>query len=194
MVERLPLPLFAWVENRRRRSGEAAARSRRAARAAVPLGCLSAVLGATLVWPPAPRLVWNASASAPVGLYRVTPGARPRRGELALIRLPHSARDLAARRGYLPANVPAIKRVTAVAGDMVCASRDRVSVAGYLAVARLAADRQGRPLPRWNGCIVLAANELFLLNPEAAGSFDSRYFGPVGGELIVGRARLLWAR
>src|SRR3546814_6317116 len=30
------------------------------------------LLGLTMAFPPAPRLVWNASASAPIGLYAVT--------------------------------------------------------------------------------------------------------------------------
>src|SRR3546814_14105689 len=77
---------------------------------------LSAVL------PPAPRLVWNASASAPQGLYAVTPGAWVEPGEMVIARVPLSYRQLAAARRYLPMNVPLVKRVAAYAGDRVCAS------------------------------------------------------------------------
>ena len=43
---------------------------------ALPMAILLGVaLGATIAVPPHPRLVWNTSASAPVGLYRVTPDA-----------------------------------------------------------------------------------------------------------------------
>src|SRR3546814_6357619 len=60
---------------------------------------LSAVL------PPAPRLVWNASASAPQGLYAVTPGAWVEPGEMVIARVPLRYRQLAAARRYLPMNV-----------------------------------------------------------------------------------------
>lgn len=36
------------------------------------------------LWPPAPRLVWNATASAPIGLYGVLPGVAPARGEMVI--------------------------------------------------------------------------------------------------------------
>lgn len=193
MVEPRHLPLFAWLDEQRVRRAAAAARLRRTARRALPIGVLAAALGATLASPPAPRLVWNASASAPVGLYRIAPGVQPARGELALVRLPPAARDLAARRHYLPANVPAIKRVAGAAGDRVCAIGDRVAVAGAPPVTRFAADRRGRALPRWTGCIVLGAGEIFLLNPASRDSFDGRYFGPVEVARVIGRADFLWA-
>src|SRR3546814_1434020 len=74
---------------------------------------LSAVL------PPAPRLVWNASASAPQGLYAVTPGAWVEPGEMVIARVPLRYRQLAAARRYLPMNVPLVKRVAAYAGDQI---------------------------------------------------------------------------
>lgn len=194
MAEPRPLPLFAWLDEQRQRRAIAAARLRRATRAALPLAVLAVALGATLAAPPAPRLVWNASASAPVGLYRIAPGERPARGDLALVRLPQAARDLAARRHYLPANVPAIKRVAGVAGDRICASRSHVAVAGGPRVRRRSADDRGRPLPHWNGCIRLGADQIFLLNAEARDSFDGRYFGPLDASAVIGRAVPIWTR
>src|SRR5690606_34507971 len=60
-------PLLAWAEALRARRKQ----RRRLARRAAALGFGIVLLGATAVAPPAPRLVWNASASAPVGLYAV---------------------------------------------------------------------------------------------------------------------------
>src|SRR3546814_1519836 len=65
-------------------------------------------------------LVWNASASAPIGLYSVSPGVPADPGDMVIARVPQLWRDLAARRHYLPANVPLVKRVAAAAGDDVC--------------------------------------------------------------------------
>jgi len=171
--------------------------------ATLPPGCLHwasgvALLGGaialTIVAPPAPRLVWNASASAPVGLYWVRPRARLHRGAMVVARIPEAWAGLAASRRYLPANVPLVKRVAALAGDRVCAAGTQIRINGNLVATRLRADAAGRILPWWRGCIVLARDQLFLLMADAPGSFDGRYFGPGDKAEVIGRARLLWAR
>src|SRR3546814_8634599 len=83
------------------------------------LGCasLAVALGVTLLAPPRPRLVWNASTSAPVGLYAVGDGASLARDDMVIARVPDQFRMFAARRRYLPANVPLVKRVAAAAGE-----------------------------------------------------------------------------
>ncbi|MBV9079344.1 MAG: S26 family signal peptidase, partial [Methylobacteriaceae bacterium] len=52
--------------------------------------------------------------------------------------------------------------------------------------------RRGRPLPVWQGCVVLTADQVFLMNPDRPDSLDGRYFGPLGRNTIVGRAEPLW--
>lgn len=153
----------------------------------------SAVLAASLASPPRPLLVWNASASAPEGLYLVgsARGARP--GDTVVAWSPPGARRLAAERHYLPANVPLVKRIAAAGGDRVCARGPLVRVNGGVAARRRPADGSGRELPWWSGCRRLAAGE-FLLLIDSPDSFDGRYFGITHGTDLVGRARLLWAR
>jgi conjugative transfer signal peptidase TraF len=150
-----------------------------------------AALAAPLVLKPAPRLVWNASASAPIGLWRVTPGAAVFVGDTVLAEPPPLARKLAARRRYLPANVPMIKAVAAVSGDRICAAGALVSINDRPAALRRAADPRGRKLPWWNGCRRLSGGQVLLLNPTPD-SFDGRYFGPVERSAVIGKARLLW--
>lgn len=140
---------------------------------------------------PAPRLVWNASASAPVGLYLVLSG-NPSRGDLVLVHTPDSVRQLAAERGYLPANVPLIKRIAAAGGDAVCATGNVISINGRAAAERLVRDRIGRWLPNWSGCHLLDSGEVFLLMQGVTDSFDSRYFGPIPATMIIGRLMPLW--
>jgi conjugative transfer signal peptidase TraF len=135
--------------------------------------------------------VWNASASAPIGLYRLLSGNAVR-GDLVLVRTPNSVRQLAAERGYLPATVPLVKRVAAVGGDVICAAGDAISVNGRVVAERLAHDRSGRPLPAWSGCHLLDGGEVFLLMEGVSDSFDGRYFGPVPTATIVGRLAPLW--
>ena len=144
--------------------------------------------------PPAPRLVWNASASAPEGLYWVRPGVPLRRGDMVVAWVPKSYRHLAASRLYLPENVPLVKRVAGVAGDRLCAKGPAIFVDGRRVATRAAIDGQGRPMPWWRGCRVLGRGEYFLLMGGVAASFDGRYFGITGAPDLVGKAYPLWTR
>ena len=156
--------------------------------AALPLA--AALVGLSAIAHPRPYLVWNASASVAAGLYRVISGA-PERGDFVLVRIPKSIEKLAAGRGYLPAGIPLIKRVAAVAGDDVCAFDGAIIVNGEIVARQCKADRAGRSLPRWTECRALAGGEFFLLG-DAPGSFDSRYFGPVTSARVIGRLAPLW--
>jgi conjugative transfer signal peptidase TraF len=149
------------------------------------------LVGLAMLARPAPLLVWNASASAPIGLYRMLPG-KPVRGDLVLVHTPESVRQLAAARGYLPANVPLVKRIVARGGDVVCAAAGAIYINGRIAAERMPGDRLGRPLPKWSGCHLLDSGEAFLLMEGRADSFDSRYFGPIPAAAIIGRLVPLW--
>ena len=49
-------------------------------------------------------------------------------------------------------------------------------------------DSRGRAPPAWQGCRVVAGDEVFLINWQSEDSFDGRYFGPLPASTIVGRA------
>lgn len=172
----------------------ARARRRRLLRRGLVVAAGAAALGLTIVFPPAPRLVWNTSASAPIGLYWVAPGAAVARGDMVVARVPERYRPLAAARRYLPMNVPLVKRVAAGPGEEVCALGSVVFVDGAPVADRLAIDGRGREMPRWQGCRTLKSGQFLLLMTDHPASFDGRYFGISEGSDIVGRARLLWAR
>lgn len=137
-------------------------------------------------------LVWNASASAPIGLYWVDRHAQIRSGDMVVGWAPQAARALAAARNYIPADVPLVKRVAAVEGNRVCAEGALVSIDNRRVASRLHHDFAGRPIPWWNGCRTLGRSEYFLLMDEPR-SFDGRYFGITSGSDLVGRGVLLWA-
>lgn len=182
-------PLLAWREALRWRK-EAHSRLRRRMLA---IGLGTAIVFGAAVLPPTPRLVWNASASAPVGLYWVSPAAPVTTGDMVVARLPEPIRELAASRRYLPRNVPLVKRVAAAAGDEICALGDQIFVNGRPAAKRRLADGAGRAMPSWHGCHMLRGLQLLLLM-DSPGSFDGRYFGVTEGTDLVGKARLLWHR
>jgi len=153
------LPLLDWGDQLRQ-----AKRNRRAlGRRVAIIGAGITLVGLTIAFPPAPRLVWNASASAPVGLYAVIPGAPVDAGDMVIARVPDPWRMMAAQRRYIPANVPLVKRVAAVAGDEVCALGREIFINGRRAAERLDADAGKRPMPWWEGCVRLRGRQLFLL-------------------------------
>lgn len=186
----MALPLLAWGEQLRVQKQKRRTRRRRIAFAGVGIF----ILGLTSAFPPAPRLVWNASASAPIGLYAVAPGANIDPGDMIVARAPDPWRTMAAQRRYIPANVPLVKRVAAVAGDEICALGAQIYRNGILLAKRRATDAKGRIMPWWSGCIRLRGRQLFLLMSNSPASFDGRYFGVTEGTLVIGKARLLWAR
>jgi conjugative transfer signal peptidase TraF len=141
-----------------------------------------------------PRLIWNATASAPIGLYLVRRAQTLFRGELVLARLPAVTARLAARRGYLPLGLPVVKRIVGLSGDQICAHGNKLWRNGHFLANRLAADSRQRPLPDWQGCRRLSRAEVFLLMAHKRYSFDSRYFGPVRRAAIIGRLVPLWLR
>lgn len=148
----------------------------------------------TAVHHPDLRLVWNASASVPLGLYRIDPDPAYRVGDMVAVRpSPALARFMAERR-YVEANVPLVKPIAATGGATICRLGLRVTINGWTAAFALARDRIGRPLPSWSGCRRLKPDQLFLIAPSHPDSFDSRYFGPVDREQILGSAAPLWIR
>ena len=165
-------------------------------RSRIVLAVLSTCGLAALAWAawvrPLPRLVYNPSDSVPVGWYRIGPADALRVGAIVLTTLPPDAAALAAQRGYLPARVPLLKRVGAVAPQHVCVVDALVWIDSVPVAAVLPTDRLGRPLPSWLQCRQLRPGELFLLSSTNPASFDSRYFGPVSASAVIGVARPVW--
>lgn len=158
--------------------------------------CLWGVIGIGLIGFSAthnspPWLIWNASPSAPVGLYRMISGA-PQKGDFVLVRTPKLVSQLASSRHYIPANVPLVKRIAAITGDHVCAFQRTILINGHAVARQLERDSSGRKLPLWQGCRLLHEGDYFLLMAEAPTSFDSRYFGPVRRENLIGRLVPIW--
>lgn len=137
-----------------------------------------------------PRVVWNTTTSAPLGLYLVDPGAQLSVGDLAAVRPEPLLAGWLDARGYLPAGALLIKRLAAAAPSDVCRDGANIRIAGAVVAQAARTDRAGRPLPVWRGCRRLARDQAFFLNP-APGSLDSRYFGPIRADAVVGRATRL---
>jgi len=149
-------------------------------------------IGALAFFHPAPRLIWNTTASTPTGLYTLRPLGKLHPLELMVVRPPEPIASYLADGGFLPKGVPLLKRVMALPGQIVCRDGDIVTVDHVEVGAAKTRDHLGRPLPRWSGCHTLSSGEVFLMNPTVPDSLDGRYFGPLPVTSIVARAVPLW--
>jgi conjugative transfer signal peptidase TraF len=151
---------------------------------AMVLGVSAAAL--TLAIGVSPRFIWNASASVPIGLYAVQPASVLQLNDLVVVRPPEDVAAFLAEGG-----LPILKHILALPGQTVCRSGSAVSVDAVAMGNARERDSRGRALPVWQGCRVVAAGDVFLMN-RSASSFDGRYFGPLPAATIVGRAEPLW--
>ncbi len=141
----------------------------------------------------------NLTGSLPVGVYLAS-GAAPSRDAIVLTCLPPNvaafARGYVPRRGGCPGRVlPVGKPIVAIAGDTVTVTPSGLFVNGRPVPNSqpLAADRQGRPLPRLAiGRYVVRPGALWIVSSYSRFSFDSRYFGGIEVRQVRARVRRLW--
>lgn len=138
------------------------------------------------------KLIWNASASTPIGLYSIEPTGRPEITDLVAVDAPEPIANFLATGGYLPRDTPLLKRVLGLPGQTVCRITTHITVDGVEMGVALERDRIGRALPRWEGCRHISDNEIFLMNREVPDSLDGRYFGPIPASSVIGRAVPIW--
>lgn len=138
----------------------------------------------------APKFVWNASASAPIGLYlvlRTTIAV----GDYVVVSPNPTIANLIDERRYVPPDIPFLKRVAALTGNEVCRKGAVIFIDGVRVAEALALDSRDRLLPNWQGCVVLRRDEVFLLNDELR-SLDGRYFGATNNRFVIGKAKPVW--
>ena len=153
----------------------------------------TAIIASTgqIAFPPKPLILYNPSPSAAIGFYKLSKNDAPKTGSQVAAYAPEWARVMEDERGYLPYDYPLIKSVLAVSGDKVCYHKSGVRVPNGAVIPVLGRDHSGREMPALSGCIVLKSGEYFIASPDVQEGFDSRYFGPVKIENILGTVEFL---
>ncbi len=157
----------------------------------VAVTLLIVATGTEISFPPKPKLLYNPSASAPIGWYNLADKTPPKVGDQVAAYAPDWARNLADERRYLPYEYPMIKTIWASYGTTICAQNNRISVPNYPVIISLSQDSLGRDMPKLSGCFTLQPDEYFLVSPDVQAGFDSRYFGAVRRKNILGRVEYL---
>lgn len=169
-------------------------RQRRGAGAILAAGSVAAAVIAGGAWIGSLRL--NLTPSEPLGLWRIVPLDRPAvAGDLVFICPPAGAVSaFGLERGYFRRGLcaggaaPLIKTIAATAGSRILVDADVAIDGVVLPRSRLSpADGEGRSLSPWSGGVA-PPGQLFL-HSSFAGSYDSRYFGPVPEAGLLGLAR-----
>jgi conjugative transfer signal peptidase TraF len=156
--------------------------------ASVAVASQLATIGAQL----RPHYIWNLTPSVPLGLYNVQPPDDLHVTTLVVAMPPEPLATTLAEGGYLPRGVPLLKRIFALAGQTVCRVGVQISVDGIAASSARERDLRGNLLPVWQGCRVIASDEVFLMNWDEPDSLDGRYFGPLPRNAVVARAVPIW--
>jgi conjugative transfer signal peptidase TraF len=138
------------------------------------------------------KLIWNSSASVPIGLYAITTADHFSIGDRVAIDPPEPLANFLAERGYLPRGVPLLKTIAAVPGQRFCRIGSKIIIDGKAVGETRDCDRFGRGLPVWQGCRRISEGEFFLMNASVPDSFDGRYFGPTPATAVIGKALPLW--
>ncbi|MBX5141247.1 S26 family signal peptidase [Rhizobium lentis] len=151
--------------------------------------CLAAMGAVAAAAIPTPiKLIWNATASAPVGLYTIEAADAIAVPELVAVMPPEPLAHFMVARGYVGSGVPLLKRVFGMPGQKVCRTGRTITVDAVEMGEALERDRMGRDLPVWQGCRMIAEGQIFLMNWEAPDSLDGRYFGALPASAVIGRA------
>ena len=136
--------------------------------------------------------LWNASPSAPIGLYRLQSVDHLGPRDLVAVAAPDPIAAFIVDRGYLPPDVPLLKHVAGLPGQIVCRIGRSITVDGVSLGEAQHTDSLGRPMPVWRGCRRITSDEVFLMNPDAENSLDGRYFGPIHRSAILSEAIPIW--
>lgn len=153
---------------------------------------ITVTLLTTVAWKMPSRLIWNVSASVPIGLYVIRPTLDLQPDQLVAAMPPRALASFMATRRYLGVGVPMLKHVAALPGQTVCRSGQRVRIDGAFVATARRMDSRSRALPIWSGCHRVAKDQVFLLNANFSDSFDGRYFGVLSRSTVIGRAMPVW--
>lgn len=135
-------------------------------------------------------LLYNYTDSLPYGIYLLHPG-QPEKGDLVAIKPGGLAVKLIRERHYLRNGAYLLKYIVGVKDDSVCTEKGVLSVDGVNYGGIDAFDREGRQLPQYSFCGRLKDGYIVAIK-GMKNSFDSRYYGPIKTEDIIGIATPFW--
>ena len=137
-------------------------------------------------------ITYQPSRSMPVGWYVTYPVYHPlQKGDTILFRPTSSVLHYMMQRGWIGAHTAMMKEIFAVPGDTVCIHQGMLYINGKSTTSVLTEYAPGKPLPQVLLCQHLPSGKYMAMSTYNAHSFDSRYFGPIDQESIIGKVSKL---
>jgi type IV secretory pathway protease TraF len=105
-----------------------------------------------------------------IGLYSVNPINAHHVSDLVVVWSPEALAAFLDTRGYLTKGILLLKHIAALLGQVVCRTGRTITINGVTMGHMLDSDHLGRILPVWEGCRVVADQEMFLMNWQSENS------------------------
>ena len=136
-------------------------------------------------------IIYNPTPSVQTGFY-VYDGHKYEPGSIILFKTPSIVKDYTEKYFSKAPLEHFLKPVLAKEGDHVCYKNGAFYLNGEAFAGASKEDSAGHPLPLWQECRIMRAGEYFVFSDLVENSFDSRYYGPVPKESIIGSFVLLF--
>lgn len=138
------------------------------------------------------RVTYQISPSMPEGWYFVAPKSIYTVGDDILFKPTDHWQKYIFDRGWAPSDKTLLlKNISAENGDSVCIKNGYLYINHQKRGKIYRYDSQGRVMPSYTICRLLNENEYFVLGVSADNSFDSRYYGIIYRDQILGKATKL---
>ena len=149
------------------------------------------------------KFFYNETPSERIGIYFLSPGFVGRVDEKIAFIPTKKQRQFMLDRQYIALrNIVLIKTVAGIEGQNVCVSADNLSKNVGEKIVHINSisapisvnDSKGRSLISVlkDGCTRLATDHFFVIGSNSPYSYDSRYFGTVEREQILGTVKPVW--
>ncbi|MCF6766014.1 signal peptidase I [Thiotrichales bacterium 19S3-7] len=133
------------------------------------------------------QLRYQGTMSMPAGIYLQYPSNSYRVGDDVIFVPSNTVENLIVKRGWLSEKEPLLKEIIAAKGDFVCIKNGYLWLNEERLVPVLKEDRKKRALPEIKMCRKLKSDEFWMMGISSPYSFDSRYFGIVKKQNILGK-------
>lgn len=133
-------------------------------------------------------ITYQATPSMPKGFYLIEPAKTIKKGDIVIFRPPKSTLNFLLKHKWIPNSGLLMKHIVAVFGDKVVEQKGTIWINNQKTGPVYKYYAPGKILPNSNFQGVLQPHQYLLMSTRIKRSFDGRYFGPVSGKDIVGKA------
>jgi len=134
------------------------------------------------------HVTYSATSSMPKGFYLIVPTKKISRNDIVEFIMPPNVIKFAKEKRWIPQSGLIIKYVFGIPQDHICIRNHSIWINNKKVARIYKFYEKNKLLPQAKICGKLNKNQYVLLSKVSERSFDSRYFGVVSSQEILGRA------